>query len=427
MEPASQLSGTKNRRNIENGRNEGRQLPLKSHLPQLKTPMPELQALVGDAERFMRFYWDAACGVFQVCSDEHWLHIIDLQTMLNDRVFRTPSDIRVMKDGRAVHPQEYSRPMRASNASVNLANESLVDADRVLELFDEGATVVFQGLIHHKRSIGERCSQLSKELFAKVNANAYLSAAASKGARHFDFHDVFMVQLQGTKRWQVNKPLIPHPTEQLAGQNDDVGEQLLDVVLKPGDVLYLPRGFWHECETGDNASLHLTISARALDCTDVLRSALEAFESEPAYRLSAFTATEISNAARTLATRACIDFRHHIELVIQEKLAISQSPAYVRRHASIVTRTNGHELVPECTLLAVASWAWQLKRSNTTLILFFNDCELELPLTCLTAIELLQQQGHVKVKMLASGHSDAVCLALARQLLRAGLVSIDGS
>jgi lysine-specific demethylase/histidyl-hydroxylase NO66 len=42
------------------------------------------------------------------------------------------------------------------------------------------------------------------------------------------------------------------------------GEPDLDVVLTPGDALYLPRGWLHSAEAQGERSLHLTIGVRAL-------------------------------------------------------------------------------------------------------------------------------------------------------------------
>ena len=45
-------------------------------------------------------------------------------------------------------------------------------------------------------------------------------------------------------------------------QEDELGKLLLDVVLQPGDLLYMPRGCIHQAEALPHAhSLHLTVSA----------------------------------------------------------------------------------------------------------------------------------------------------------------------
>jgi hypothetical protein len=45
--------------------------------------------------------------------------------------------------------------------------------------------------------------------------------------------------------------------------------------LRPGDVLYVPRGQLHEAFTGNEASIHITVGLLGLSWTDVLREALQ--------------------------------------------------------------------------------------------------------------------------------------------------------
>lgn len=41
----------------------------------------------------------------------------------------------------------------------------------------------------------------------------------------------------------------------------DIGNQIFDAVLAPGDLLYFPRGFIHQAQAvPDSHSLHITIS-----------------------------------------------------------------------------------------------------------------------------------------------------------------------
>ena len=88
---------------------------------------------------------------------------------------------------------------------------------------------------------------------------------------HFDLHDVFAVQMEGEKTWRIyearaDAPIAPVPP-------GDEGEQFLtatrgrvlaEVVMRPGDVLYLPRGQYHDALTGAQASLHVTFGVAPL-------------------------------------------------------------------------------------------------------------------------------------------------------------------
>ena len=99
------------------------------------------------------------------------------------------------------------------------------------------------------RTSAALANNLALDLGHAVQINAYLSPAAAKGLElHFDFHDVFVLQLDGRKRWRVWEPLdrtrqpvrtgprMPMPTF------DELGEPALDLTLAAGDCLYLPAG-----------------------------------------------------------------------------------------------------------------------------------------------------------------------------------------
>lgn len=114
-------------------------------------------------------------------------------------------------------------------------------------------------------------STLEWEWGCMVGANVYLTPpGASQGfAPHYDDIEAFILQLEGCKHWKVYAPLNKRETLARTSSPDYTEEDLkgvepvLDVVLKPGDVLYMPRGWIHQaCTTpGKQHSLHLTISA----------------------------------------------------------------------------------------------------------------------------------------------------------------------
>lgn len=67
---------------------------------------------------------------------------------------------------------------------------------------------------------------------------------------HLDAYDVFIIQGQGQRRWQVGLPgdypvALPHPDLK---QIEDF-EPIIDEVLEPGDMIYIPAGFPHRGES----------------------------------------------------------------------------------------------------------------------------------------------------------------------------------
>ncbi len=149
----------------------------------------------------------------------------------------------------------------------------------VAEAFAAGATIVLQALHVHWLPAARYCRALEAALGFPVQANAYLTPASAQGfAVHHDVHDVFVLQVAGRKRWRVYAPVVELP---LKGQRwspglGDPGDPVQELLLEPGDTLYLPRGWPHEAATGDGESLHLTIGLHPPTRLDVLHAALDA-------------------------------------------------------------------------------------------------------------------------------------------------------
>ena len=96
-----------------------------------------------------------------------------------------------------------------------------------------------------------------------------------------------MLQAEGRKRWRVYAPPSGHALPRTSSpdihpESPMLGTPLLDTVLQPGDLLYLPRGAIHQAEAlPESHSLHLTVSANQrrtwLDLLSAVSQARAAF------------------------------------------------------------------------------------------------------------------------------------------------------
>ncbi|QJP98783.1 cupin domain-containing protein [Herbaspirillum rubrisubalbicans] len=125
-----------------------------------------------------------------------------------------------------------------------------IHADKFSQLLQNGATVLFSRIDKKSTRISELCRELSKFIGQKVVANGY-AAFGGNGTfgKHWDTHDVFAVQLMGRKRWQVFEPTFELPVNHQISRyskHECPREAVFDEILEAGDVLYIPRGWWHE-------------------------------------------------------------------------------------------------------------------------------------------------------------------------------------
>ncbi|MEZ5373666.1 MAG: cupin domain-containing protein [Microthrixaceae bacterium] len=197
------------------------------------------------------------------------VHRTDPEAWWDDLLTRSPRApaYRMVKEGEVLPRSLVCRRSGVGHQQL----DDLIEPNRVLESYDDGASLVLQGLQHTDPAMARLSNNLALELDQPVQLNAYLSPASARGLDlHFDYHDVIVVQLSGTKAWRVWAPLdrsrlpqkrgpgIPKPTW------DEVGDPVIETVVHPGDVLVIPRGHPHAAATIDDESAHLTIGIMSL-------------------------------------------------------------------------------------------------------------------------------------------------------------------
>jgi bifunctional lysine-specific demethylase and histidyl-hydroxylase NO66 len=216
--------------------------------------------LVGDAAGFLDAAWGRAPRF--VPASDTWagpaelLTLADVDHLVTSSGLRAPA-FRLVKQGRTLPASEVTRRVRIGSRPVS----DLVDVGAVLRALADDATLVLQGLHRSFAPVASFCRDLEATLTHPVQANAYLTPPVAQGLNlHEDPHDVFAVQTHGTKRWVVHPP---------------GAEDVWDLHLEPGDVLYLPAGTRHAAQTVGTPSLHLTLGVRTVTWRDVVTQAVE--------------------------------------------------------------------------------------------------------------------------------------------------------
>jgi len=173
-----------------------------------------------------------------------------------------------------------------------------VSSDAVLRLFADGSTVVLQGLHRLWPPLIEFADQLAADLGHPTQVNAYVTPPSSRGfSPHYDVHDVFVLQVAGEKHWTIHEPVLPDPlrTQPWTDRTAEVTaaaerEPAIDAVLRPGDALYLPRGYLHSATALGEISAHLTVGIHPVTRWAAAESALDVVRTlaaeDPALRAS---------------------------------------------------------------------------------------------------------------------------------------------
>jgi ribosomal protein L16 Arg81 hydroxylase len=153
-----------------------------------------------------------------------------------------------------------------------------IKVDQLFRLHEAGGTIILNHLHRRHPPLASLCAALELEFSAPVQTNVYLTPARAQGFDpHFDTHDVLVLQLAGSKRWQlygtpVGLALKRHGDH---ARQDNPGPVSEEFDLRAGDTLYLPRGLVHEAISTDEPSLHVTAGILSWTWFDFLLEAVE--------------------------------------------------------------------------------------------------------------------------------------------------------
>jgi hypothetical protein len=180
----------------------------------------------------------------------------DLDRVLRQHRLDFPR-LRLALDGEVVPAHTYTEMVQTRRTGL---------VPRVLsapfaEQLRAGATLVLDSVNELVEQVGDLSAQLEHDLRERVQVNLYAGWGTTHGFDvHWDDHDAFIIQIAGRKRWRLHGITRRSPLQrdvELPPRPE--GEPVEDFLLEDGDVLYVPRGHWHDVSAVGEESLHLTI------------------------------------------------------------------------------------------------------------------------------------------------------------------------
>ena len=151
---------------------------------------------------------------------------------------------------------------------------SRLNKHRFYDLLQRGATLVINRF--EKYSVAAQRLGLCVSRFTNLQttSNAYVSFGGSGTfGRHWDTHDVVVLQLAGRKHWQVFTPSWELPLSNQTSERMKLAcpqKVEFDCTMETGDLLYIPRGWWHDVKPFSEGSLHLSIGVYAPAMVDYI-------------------------------------------------------------------------------------------------------------------------------------------------------------
>ncbi|MFJ9696652.1 cupin domain-containing protein [Kitasatospora sp. NPDC101183] len=206
----------------------------------------------------------------------------DLNTILTHHRLEPPR-FRLASNGEQVPAHRYSRPIVTRRSTV----WHQLQPSELHRRLAEGATLVLDAIDELHAGIGRLASQLERRLRTGVQANLYASWTGVEGfGVHWDDHDVVVVQLDGAKRWRIYGPTRMAPMHRDVETPESPPEEpVADLVLTAGDLLYLPRGWWHAVAASEGQhSLHVTCGLQSTTGADLITWLSETLRAHEAVR-----------------------------------------------------------------------------------------------------------------------------------------------
>lgn len=146
---------------------------------------------------------------------------------------------------------------------------------QVKQLFGEGHTLVIRSAEKHDPELARIAAGFARDFEAPVNVHVYCTPPTKSGfGWHYDPEDVFILQTHGIKEYELRKntvnpwPLLEQMPKDLKIERE--GTPRWSCVLRPGDWLYIPTGWWHAARGVEGDSITLAVGLMTPAALEVL-------------------------------------------------------------------------------------------------------------------------------------------------------------
>tara|TARA_R110000868_G_scaffold38884_2_gene135744 strand:+ start:47 stop:1252 length:1206 start_codon:yes stop_codon:yes gene_type:complete len=227
----------------------------------------------GDADKIRRLFdWSS------------FNRLVNMSTVWNAQT------MKMALDGRNLAPDEF-----CSMGTLREGGRAMVpDWPRVGGLLEDGASLVLDLMEMLDPGSAAIATALQMATASRVTCNAYYSRHQRPAFKsHFDTMEVFAVHIEGEKTWQLYEGRFEEPIEadgyryasfDEAYHADARGALAEEVTLTPGDILYIPRGQYHDALAASEACLHLSFGTVRPTGLDFLRTVSRAATADPLFR-----------------------------------------------------------------------------------------------------------------------------------------------
>jgi ribosomal protein L16 Arg81 hydroxylase len=211
-----------------------------------------------------------------------------VSSLLSQSGLWSSKSLQLVLDTKILDPQDYCRP-----AIDREGREAMMaDLEKVGTWLRRGASLVCNDIDSLTPGLKAAANALEQGLGGKAQGNLYCSWQAHQAfGSHFDTHDVYALHVTGEKAWRIYQrhfeDPIANPFFKSLGQDfhdKHKGPVSLEVTMKPGDVLYLPRGWYHDALASAQTSVHIAFGLTSVIGLDLISMLFERAVQDPLFR-----------------------------------------------------------------------------------------------------------------------------------------------
>jgi hypothetical protein len=178
--------------------------------------------------------------------------------------------LRLTREGKPIPASRYS----SYQANRKRPNQQIprLNATEFTSELREGATLVLDAVDEFSPELTDLSEALERLFRVRVQVNAYAGWRTSHGFDlHWDDHDVFILQVDGRKDWKIYGMTRKYPlAKDVVATDVPPDTPVWEGRLESGDLLYIPRGWWHVATPLDEPTLHLTVGVNNPTAADLL-------------------------------------------------------------------------------------------------------------------------------------------------------------
>jgi ribosomal protein L16 Arg81 hydroxylase len=215
-----------------------------------------------------------------------------LTDLLNQTAIWCSKSLLLVEDRQMIPPPAYCES--AEDRAGNTVSRPV--AEKVMRFLRDGASLVANDIDTLTPKLSAVADAFEEAFDAKTQVNLYCSWKQRQAFNsHFDTHDVFALHVEGEKTWRVYSTRMPHPIRHARHGNaaydeptheKQRGPLLMEVTMRPGDILYLPRGWYHDALASSGGTVHMAFGVTGLIGFDVVSGLSDFAVEDELFRLN---------------------------------------------------------------------------------------------------------------------------------------------